>query len=190
MTPEDDDIQVEAWCMRSQASGCPSPPSPQLEYIGVAFVHKPGGPALPRSFSGSCVEIWNTFPRKSSMNIPMPKPHSIYFPGKNIVSNMSIKLSGDTHEHRIIGHMSSDADPLSEAIDDMAFVLCVWRTRCESSVRVEMTRRVELSRIVTIYSGVLVAQPNIHDTRRSLGNEHALVPVVLERTMGDPNGQT
>ena len=95
MTPEDDDIQVEAWCMRSQASSCPSPPSPQLEYIGVAFVHKPGGPALLRSFFGSCVEIWNTFPRKSSTNIPMPKPHSIYFPGKNIVSNMSIKLSGD-----------------------------------------------------------------------------------------------
>ena len=40
--------------MRSQASGYPSPPSPQsrsIEYIGVAFVHKPGGPALPRSFS-------------------------------------------------------------------------------------------------------------------------------------------
>ena len=94
------------------------------------------------------------------------------------------------NEHRVVRHVSPDASPLPEAVNDVTFVLGVRRARCEGSVRIEVTRRVELARVVAIDSGVLVAQPDIHETHRSLGNEHSLVPVVFQRTMGDPDGQT
>jgi len=97
---------------------------------------------------------------------------------------------GERDEHGVVRDVPPDAFPLPKAVHDVALVLRVLRTRRERlAVRREVPRRVEPRRVLAVDVRVPVAQPDVHEAHGPLRDEHALVPVVLDGTMRDPDGQ-
>jgi hypothetical protein len=97
---------------------------------------------------------------------------------------------GERDEHRVVRDVPPDAYPLPEPVHDVALVLRVRRARRErAAVRREMAGRVEARCVLAVHRRVVVAHPDVHDAHAPLRDEHALVPVVLDGTMGDPDGQ-
>lgn len=96
---------------------------------------------------------------------------------------------GECDEHRVVRDVPPDAYPLPKAVHDVALILSVRRTRRERAVRIEVPRRVERRRVVAVNLRVVIAQPDVDDAHGPLRDEHALVPIVLDGTMRDPDGQ-
>ena len=65
----------------------------------------------------------------------------------------------------------------------MTVLLGIRRARRDVAIGVEMPRRFEMRSILAIDLGVAVQVPHIGDTDRALGNEHPLVPVILDYLM-------
>ena len=97
------------------------------------------------------------------------------------------KYHGERNEHRVVGKVPPDAYSLPKAVYNVALVLGVWRALCQRAVRVEVTRRIEQRGVVAVNRRVVVAHSNIHEAHGPLWNEHALIPIVLDRTMRDPD---
>ena len=105
------------------------------------------------------------------------------------------KIHGPEHhgvrdEHRVVRDVPPDADPPPKAVHDVALVLRIRRARRErAAVRAEVARGVEARRVRAVHRRVVVARRDVHEAHRALGDEHALVPVVRERAVRDPDGQ-
>ena len=105
------------------------------------------------------------------------------------------KFHGPEHhsvrnEHRVVRDVPAHADPLPKAIHNVAFVLGIWRTRRERrAVRGEVPRGVKQLCIGAVDRRVVVTYRDVHEAHRSLWDEHALVPVILQRAVRDPDGE-
>jgi hypothetical protein len=92
-------------------------------------------------------------------------------------------------EHRIVRDVFPDAIPLAKAVHDVALVLRIRRTRRERAVRCEVTSGIEQRRVLAVNRRVVVAHLDVHEAHRSFRDELALVPIVLDGTVWDPDGQ-
>ena len=100
------------------------------------------------------------------------------------------KYHGERDEHRVVRNVPPHADPLPKPVHDVALVLRIRRARRErTAVRAEVPGRLEQRRVLAVDRRVVVARRGVHEAHRALGDEHALVPVVLEGAVWDSDGQ-
>lgn len=91
----------------------------------------------------------------------------------------------DLDEHAVVRDVTADTDPPSEAVGQVALVLCVRNSRGQLAVFGEMSFRAEFVSVWAVHIWIVVEVPDVDNADGVLGEEVALVVVVLGETMGD-----
>ena len=93
----------------------------------------------------------------------------------------------DADEHRVVGDVSTDAQPTPKAVRNVPRLSGIRRARRNVPIGVEMARRIKMRRTLAVDLGVAVQVPHVWNADRALRDEHPFVPVVLGYLMWQPH---